>query len=123
MKRFVGSRAAKMIGLSFVLVLLLAALPVSADSTAAAATSGFGAAFGYAQNIGPVSMSQAGSIGNGAGAAVAFTPFSASTSTVMSTGASAAFAQAIGSPFGSAAWVQAVSIFGGSASGFAFGGP
>ncbi|MBI1278538.1 MAG: hypothetical protein GC179_10465 [Anaerolineaceae bacterium] len=106
-------------------MLSLAIVPavVNAQATATAATSGFGAAFGYAQSIGPIAYTQAGSIGNGFASGTAFTPVSSSLSSVFTTGPAAAFATSIGTPFGSNAFVQVASFFGGSASGFAFGSP
>ena len=106
-------------------VLSLAIIPVAvnAQASATASTSGFGAAFGYAQTVGPIAYTQAGSIGDGFASATAFTPVSTSFSTVFTTGPSAAFATSIGTPFGSNAFVQVASFFGGSAFGSAFGTP
>jgi len=106
-------------------MLSLAIVPavVNAQATATAATSGFGAAFGYAQSVGPIAYTQAGSIGNGFASGTAFTPVSSSLSSVFTSGPAAAFATSIGTPFGSNAFVQVASFFGGSASGFAFGSP
>ena len=128
MSKFLAGRAIRMLLLCLALVGLLtfAARPstVKAGSGAFASTAGFGAAFGYAQTIGAVSFTQAGSIANGVGSGTASVPgFSSAGSMASSAGPSAAFAQAIGSPFGSAAFVQATSFFGGSAFGAAGANP
>lgn len=99
------------------------ARPANAQVAAAATTAGFGAAFGYAQTIGPISYTQAGSIGNGAAVAAARTHWTSSLSAVISTGNAAVMASAIGTPFGSTASVQAVSFFGGFAQGAALAYP
>lgn len=106
-------------------MLSLAVVPmvVNAQASATASTSGFGAAFGYAQTIGPIAYTQAGSIGNGFADASAFTPVSSSFSDVFTTGPSAAFATSLGTPFGSNAFVQVASFFGGTAFGTAFASP
>jgi hypothetical protein len=107
-------------------VLVLATVPLTAHAQveAFAATSGFGAAFGFAQNIGGVSFTQAGSIGNGTAYGLAVSPVGTySFSQVFTTGPAGAFAQAIGTPFGSTAFVQLASFIGGAASGFATAGP
>jgi hypothetical protein len=101
------------------LILTVQPMIVSAQSYASATTSGFGAAFAYAQTIGPISYTQAGSIGDGDASAIAITGFSSAFSNTWTSGPSAAFAQAIGSPFGSAAYIQAASFFGGMAMGSA----
>ena len=103
--------------------LAIVPMAVNAQAVATASTSGFGAAFGYAQSIGPIAYTQAGSIGDGFASATAFTPVSSSFSTVFTSGPSAAFATSIGTPFGSNAFVQVASFFGGFASGTAFGSP
>jgi len=110
----------------------------NAQVVAAATTNGFGAAFGYSQTIGSIAYTQAGSIGNGTAAAAALTPghytyqYDPSThhynyvfvsgqsaeSAVLSAGNAAAFAQAMGTPFGSNAFIQATS-FNGLASAYA----
>ena len=116
----------KMIALILLVGMLsLAIVPMvaNAQAFATASTSGFGAAFGYAQSIGPIAYTQAGSIGDGFASASAFTPVSTSFSTVFTSGPSAAFATSIGTPFGSNAFVQVASFFGGFASGSAFGSP
>ena len=105
------------------LSLAIVPMAVNAQAVATASTSGFGAAFGYAQSIGPIAYTQAGSIGDGFASATAFTPVSSSFSTVFTSGPSAAFATSIGTPFGSNAFVQVASFFGGFASGTAFGSP
>ncbi|MCC7446481.1 MAG: hypothetical protein IT324_03645 [Anaerolineae bacterium] len=107
------------------LVIFAAAPSVSnAQVTAGAATAGFGAAFGYAQRIGGVTFTQAGSIGNGTGFGIAVAPGSSSAaSAVLSGGNAAAFAQAMGTPFGSAAWVQTAAFFGGNAAAVAAAAP
>src|SRR5579871_1186247 len=68
----------------FLAVVAFAGKPTvsQADTTAVAFTAGFGAAFGYAQTIGPISYSEAGSIGNGFGAAIATVPGSSSASSL-----------------------------------------
>lgn len=106
-------------------MLSLAIVPmvVNAQATATAATSGFGAAFGYAQEIGPIAYTQAGSIGNGFASGTVFTPTSSSLSSVFTSGPAAAFATSLGTPFGSNAFVQVASMFGGFASGTAFASP
>ncbi len=118
-----GRKLIALILLVGMLSLAIVPMVVNAQTTATAATSGFGAAFGYAQSIGPIAYTQAGSIGNGFASGTAFTPVSSSLSSVFTTGPSAAFATSIGTPFGSNAFVQVASFFGGSASGFAFGSP
>lgn len=90
---------------------------VKAGSSASASTAGFGAAFGYAQNIAGFSFTQAGSLGNGTATSSAFTIGTGAFSQVFTTGPSAAFAQSIGTPFGSAVQVQVASFFGGVAFG------
>lgn len=105
------------------LVLAVTPFIVSANSTASAGTSGFGAAFAYSQTIGSVSYTQAGSISNGWANAKAWTPDSSAGSFVTTTGHSAAFAQAIGSPFGTAVQIQVASFFDGSALASAFANP
>src|ERR1700736_2289630 len=62
--------------LALVTVLAFAGQPTvtRASTTAVAFSAGFGAAFGYAQTIGPVSFTEAGSIGNAFGAAIAVVP-------------------------------------------------
>lgn len=106
----------------FVAVLAFAGQPTvtKADTTAVAFSAGFGAAFGYAQTIGPISFAESGSIGNAFGAAIAVVPGSSSAASLAaSLGNAASFAQAIGSPFGSNAFVQTASFFGGAAFGIA----
>lgn len=104
-------------------VLSLVIVPVTAlaQVSAGATTTGFGAAFGYAQNIAGVSFTQAGSIGTGTAFGLALAPAAGtgSFSNVFTTGPAAAFAQAIGTPFGSSAFVQVASLPGGFATGFA----
>ncbi len=118
-----GRKLIALILLVGMLSLAIVPMVVNAQATAIAATSGFGAAFGYAQTIGPIAYTQAGSIGDGFASGTAFTPVSASLSSVFTSGSAAAFATSIGTPFGSNAFVQVASFFGGSASGFAFGSP
>ena len=116
----------KVIALALLVGMLsLAIVPMvaHAQAFADASTSGFGAAFGYAQTIGPIAYTQAGSIGDGFADASAYTPVSSATSDVFTTGPAAAFATSIGTPFGSNAFVQVASFFGGFASGTAFGSP
>jgi hypothetical protein len=111
--------------LALLSLVLIAVQPLTVDASAAvtAQTAGFGAAFGYAQSIDNVSFSAAGTIGNGMAGAAAFTPFSASTAWAASTGPGAAYSQAIGTPFGSTAWTQVASLFGGTAAGYAAAWP
>jgi len=98
--------------------------PSNAQVVATASSSGFGAAFAYAQRIGPFTSTQAGSIGNGSAVGIAVAPgSSAAISAVKTTGAAAAMAQAFGTPFGSSAFVQVSSFFGGTAAGFAAATP
>lgn len=118
-----GRKLIALILLVGMLSLAIVPMVVNAGATATASTSGFGAAFGYAQSIGPIAYTQAGSIGNGFASGTAFTPVSSSLSSVFTSGPAAAFATSIGTPFGSNAFVQVASMFGGSASGFAFGLP
>lgn len=114
----------------------------NAQVVATASTAGFGAAFGYAQTIGNVSYTQAGSIGNGSAHASARThgyyhyrynphthkygyhhvPGSYANSATITHGNAAAFAQSVGSPFGSQAFIQANS-FNGFAAAAAAAGP
>lgn len=84
-----------------------------------ASTHGFGAAFAYSQTIAEVAFTQAGSLGNGFGHAMAMTAHSGSNAYAHTLGNAAAFSQSIGSPFGSASFVQVTSFFDGFASGFA----
>jgi hypothetical protein len=102
-------------------------LPLTAHGqvSAFAETSGFGAAFGYAQNIGGLSYTVAGTIGNGHAGAEARSPFAGtfSMSEAASLGNGSAFATALGTPFGSTAWTQVSSLNGGWAGGFATAGP
>lgn len=107
------------------LVLFAAAPSVSnAQVVAGAATAGFGAAFGYAQRIGSFTFTQGGSIANGTGFGIAIAPgSSAAGSFATSAGPAAAFAQAMGTPFGSTAFVQTAAFFGGSASAIAAAAP
>jgi hypothetical protein len=94
--------------------------PAEAQVGAVAGSSGFGAAFAYAQTIGPVAMTAAGSIGNGFAVGFAITPWSWSWSGVLTGGPAAAMAQAIGTPWGSTAATQVLSMPGGFALGGAF---
>lgn len=116
----------KLIALALLVgVLSLAIVPmvVNAQASATASTSGFGAAFGYAQSVGPIAYTQAGSIGDGFASATSFTPVSSSLSSVFTSGPAAAFATSLGTPFGSSAFVQVASMFSGFASGSAFSSP
>jgi len=118
-----GRKAVALFLLVGMLSLAIVPMVVNASASATASTSGFGAAFGYAQSIGPIAYTQAGSIGNGFASGTAFTPSSTSLSSVFTTGPAAAFATSIGTPFGSNAFVQTASLLGGFASGSAFGSP
>ena len=118
-----GRKLIALILLVGMLSLAIVPMVVNAQATATAASSGFGAAFGYAQSIGPIAYTQAGSIGNGFASGSAFTPSSSSLSSVFTSGPAAAFATSLGTPFGSSAFVQVASMFGGSGSGFAFASP
>ena len=118
-----GRKLLALIELVGMLSLAVVPMVVNAQAFASADTSGFGAAFGYAQTIGPIAYTQAGSIGNGFASADAFTPVSSADSVVFTGGPAAAFATSIGTPFGSNAFVQTASFFGGFASGSAFGSP
>lgn len=112
--------------LVFMAVLALLAIPVAAvnaQAAASASTSGFGAAFGYAQTIGTVSFTQAGTIGNGAAIAQAASPYGQAGSAAFSAGNASAFSAAFGSPFGATAFIQTTSFWGGSASASAYGNP
>jgi hypothetical protein len=93
---------------------------VSAQNIAAAgaASGGFGAAFGFASSIGPISYTSTGSIGTGLAGAIAISPggiFAASN--VFSLGNAAAFAGSIATPFGASAAVLTTAL-----GGFATGG-
>lgn len=121
LRRYGAGRLGRQLAICLTLAAILVALQVSAAHAgvvAIAKTAGFGAAFGYAQTIGGVAFSQAGSIGNGLGVGVAVTTVSGSLAAVQSGGPAAAFAQAIGSPFGQASFVQVTSFPGGFAFGF-----
>lgn len=116
------------------LIMAVSIQVASAQVVASASTAGFGAAFGYAQTIGNTVYTQAGSIGNGAGFASAtgagffvleynehedvfefvFVGGPTAVSAVNSGGNAAAFAQSVGTPFGSQAFIQ-TSSFGGFA--------
>lgn len=118
--RSISARRVGLITLVLVLIGLFAVpVAVNAQAVAAATTSGFGAAFGYAQTIGNTSYTQAGSIGNGAAFGYANTSKSNALSATHSSGSAAAMSTAIGTPFGSTAEVIMSSIHGGSASAFA----
>jgi hypothetical protein len=111
----------------FLIVALLVAVmatpssePAEAQVGAVAGSAGFGAAFAYAQTIGPVAITSAGSIGNGGAAAFAITPWSWSWSGVLTGGPAGAMAQAIGTPWGSTAATQVMSMPGGFALGAAY---
>lgn len=109
-----------LLGIVGLLLLATEVAPSHAQVVATASSSGFGAAFAYAQRIGSTTFTQAGSIGNGSAVGIAVAPgSSAAISAVKTTGPAAAFAQAFGTPFGSSAFVQASSFFGGTAAGFA----
>jgi hypothetical protein len=97
--------------------------PAEAQVGATATTAGFGAAFGYAQTVGVVSFSAVGSIGNGTALGWATTPTTNSLAQVITNNNAAAAAQAIGTPFGSTAWVQVISFPGGGAFGLATASP
>lgn len=118
--RWISRRSYQML-LLLILAALLMVVPLTASAQVSvdATTSGFGAAFGYAQTIGPLAFTQAGSIGNGTASAEAFTAFTGAWSSTWTNGPAAAFAQSIGTPFGAAASVQLSSFFGGFAHGFA----
>jgi len=103
------------------LLMLPSAESAEAQVGAFAASSGFGAAFAYSQNIGWTSMTAAGSIGNGVAGGFAVTPWSWSWSEVWTSGPAGAMAQSIGTPFGSTAATQVMSLPGGFAFGAAFG--
>jgi hypothetical protein len=107
--------------LTLVAMMLVIALPqvANAQVNVVAGTAGFGAALAYGQSVGPVAFTQASSMGNGFAGATAITPFSAAGSFVQTTGPGIAFAQAIGTPFGSSAFVQVSSLPGGTAFGAA----
>lgn len=108
----------------FILVLLAVQPAVTfGQSEAYSSTAGFGAAFAYAQNIGSIAYTQAGSIGNGDALAISVTPFSAALSEVWSGGNAAAYSQAIGTPFGTVATTQVVSFFDGFAAAAALAHP
>jgi hypothetical protein len=70
--------------------------------------------------VGPVAITSAGSIGNGGAAAFAITPWSWSWSGVLTGGPAGAMAQAIGTPWGSTAATQVMSMPGGFALGAAY---
>ena len=118
-----GRKVLALVVLVGMLSLAVVPMVVNAQVFATASTSGFGAAFGYAQTIGPIAYTQAGSIGNGFATADAFTAVSSADSFVFTGGPAAAFATSIGTPFGSNAFVQTASFFGGFATGSAFASP
>ena len=109
--------------LALAILLVLALQPVSAQVYTNASTSGFGAAFGYAQTIGDVAYVQTGGIGTADAGAWATTPYSMADSTIWTTGNAAGFSAAIGSPFGSQAMVQLASFIDGMAMGTASASP
>lgn len=118
-KNVFRSRPSTKLALCLALVLMVSLLAIpsrtNAQVTATATTSGFGAAFGYAQTIGGISYAQAGSIGNGTATATGVTPWSSAFAATFTSGPAAAMSMSIGSPFGSAVNVQAVSFWGGFA--------
>ncbi len=90
-------------------------------AAATATSSGFGAAFGYAASIGNTAFTNAGSIGNGAAAALALAPGGISAgSTVFSFGSASVMAASIANPFGAMAQVLTTSTCCGYATGSAF---
>jgi hypothetical protein len=106
-----------------VVMLLLTIQPVMAQVGTTASTSGFGAAFGYAQTIGNTAFVQTGGIGNADATAFAVTPLTFATSDVWTHGPAAAFSTAFASPFGAGAFVQTSSFFSGMAMGSAAASP
>ena len=106
-----------------VVLLLLTIQPAMAQVGTTASTSGFGAAFGYAQTIGNVAYVQTGGIGTADATAFAATPLSFAESGVWTQGSAAAFSTAFSSPFSSGAFVQVSSFFDGMAMGNASTGP
>ena len=101
---------------------LLALQTATAQVYTEASTSGFGAAFGYAQTIGNVAFAQTGGIGNADANAWANTPSLYAKSGVWTGGNAAAFSAAMDTPFGSQSIVQLSSFFSGMASGNAWAG-
>lgn len=113
-------------------LVMQAAATANAQVVAASQTAGFGAAFGYAQTIGSISYTQAGSIGNGVGFAAArtpgyyqhrydphyhsyryyYVPGTYAYSGAATHGNAAAFSTALGTPFGSNAYVQTAAFNG-----------
>jgi hypothetical protein len=79
-------------------------------------SSGFGAAFGYAQAIGSIGGADAS-----AGAITVFGPDAYSS--VFTGGPAAAYSTAFSTPFGQAAWVQVASFPGGFGSAWADASP
>jgi hypothetical protein len=98
--------------LVLMLILVFALQPAQGNVSVSASSSGFGAAFGYAQTIGPISYAQAGTIGNATADASAWTAVSDAFAWAGSNGIAASFAQAMGTPFGSASFVQVASLAG-----------
>lgn len=98
---------------------LLALQTVNAQTTTHASTSGFGAAFGYAQTIGNISYVQTGGIGNADANAWAMTAVTSADSGIWTGGNAAGFSSALATPFGNQSFVQLASFFGGMASGSA----
>jgi len=120
-------RGSRLLLLLVILGLLLAVVPQAVvaqnEAIASASSAGFGAAFGYAASIGPIAYSSVGSIGTGTGAAFALAPGGITAfSDVWSSGAAAAFAGSLASPFGAEAKVLTSAMWGSSAAGLAFGG-
>ena len=60
-----GRKLLALVLLVGMLSLAIVPMVVNAQASADASTSGFGAAFGYAQTVGPIAYTQAGSIGDG----------------------------------------------------------
>jgi hypothetical protein len=122
-------------GIALLALMMQAVSVANAQVATSASTAGFGAAFGYAQTIGNISYTQAGTIGNGIGTAVArapgyyqhhydpyhhkhyytYVPGTHAYSGALSTGNAASFSQALGTPFGSTAFVQTAAFNGLSA--------
>lgn len=104
-------------------LLVLTIAPVSAQQASVSANaSGFGAAFAFAQNIGPISFVQVGTIGNAEAFAFSINPTAGTGARawVLTNGLAAGNAYGLGTPWGTEAQLQLFAIAG-SANGFAIG--
>lgn len=109
----------------FAVLLLMSLLLISsatlAQTESTATVSGFGAAFSFAQTIGPIAFVETGSIGDGFAMANAFGGFGICAHAKTSTsGLAAGSAIAIDSPFAALSRVIVTSFPPGFATGFSF---